>query len=239
MEQTMTQLAAIYGVDLTQPGATFILDTPQPIKRWLIANLDGQRICITHSSIEADDLIAPDLAMIFVITPAGWEPIEVMHTPATWEPFAQVAGIPNMSASTEPDKLNLAHFTEYWARQIEQQSGLEPAYQTKKQTLWQHSHAENDMTVAQHLPINAPSTTELSLNQENAEDELRTLQKEAFRLWYGDSSNEELEKLLQFTFDPMHWQEKSPTERQARKEKLTQYITALTETEKHLNEDID
>lgn len=215
----MTQLAAIYGVDLTQPGVTFILDTSQPIKRWLIANLDGQRICITYSSIEADDLIAPNWAMIFVVTPAGWEPY--------------------MSASTDPDKLNLAHFTEYWARQIEQQSGLEPAYQTKKQTLWQHSHAENDMTVAQHLPINAPSTTELSLNQENAEDELRTLQKEAFRLWYRDSSNEELEKLLQFTFDPMHWQEKSPTERQARKEKLTHYITALTETDRHLNEDID
>ena len=48
MERVVTQLATAYGVDLSQQGANLSLDMPDRPDRWMIANLDGQRLSLTR-----------------------------------------------------------------------------------------------------------------------------------------------------------------------------------------------
>src|SRR5215213_9334884 len=82
MEQVVTHLANAYGVDLAQKGAQFQLDEPAQTHRWLIANLDGERIGVTRCQVDAESCLAPDLDMVFEVTPEGWEPVELVHAEA-------------------------------------------------------------------------------------------------------------------------------------------------------------
>src|SRR6266498_3715319 len=78
MEQVITQLATTHNIDLSQKGATLHLDVPDQQQRWLIGNIDGERIGVTRCQIDAENGLAPDLDMVFAVTPDGWEPVELV-----------------------------------------------------------------------------------------------------------------------------------------------------------------
>src|SRR3979411_374831 len=91
MEQVVTQLAAAYHLDMSQAGANFNLDLPNQPQRWMIANIDGDRIGVTRCQMTEENLLAPDLDMIFAVTEFGWEPREIVHAERPWDEFAQAA----------------------------------------------------------------------------------------------------------------------------------------------------
>src|SRR5262245_16158456 len=113
MEQIIKQLAAEYSVDLSQQGASLSLDMPTRPDRWLIANLDGQRISLTRCFVEEGDCLRPDLDMVFALTPAGWEPIELLHAEEVWNTYVQAANAAGIPVYDEQGETLFAHFTEY------------------------------------------------------------------------------------------------------------------------------
>jgi hypothetical protein len=128
MARIVQQLAAAVGVDLSQPGAALCLTIPSRPERWLIANLDGQRISVTHCWVEAGALLALDLDMVFSVSPDGWEPVEIVHAPTLWATYvhaAQAAGLPVLDAA---GNMHFACFTEYWATQLQAQGWLRQAH---------------------------------------------------------------------------------------------------------------
>ena len=128
MAQIVQQLAAAYGVDLSQPGAALHLAMPSRPERWLIVKLDGQRISVTHCWVEVGELLALDLDMVFMVSPAGWEPVEIVHAPALWATYVhvtQVAGLPVLDAA---GNMHFACFAEYWATQLHTQGWVSQAH---------------------------------------------------------------------------------------------------------------
>ena len=127
MERVVTQLAVAYGVDLSQQGAQLTLDMPTRPHCWLIANLDGTRIGVTRCFVEEGDCLAPDLDMVFALTPHGWEPLELLHTEEVWNAYVQAAQAAGSAVYDEQGDISFAHFTEYWAQQLQQQGWLTQA----------------------------------------------------------------------------------------------------------------
>jgi hypothetical protein len=120
MQEAITQLALRYGVDLFQQGASLAVDMPDQSRRWLIGNIDGQRIGVTRCWVDAEDLMSPDLDMVFAVSAAGWEPREILHTPAVWEAYAhamQTNGHPVADAHSD---FNFATFIDFMAQDLEQ-----------------------------------------------------------------------------------------------------------------------
>ena len=58
MQAVVTQLATAAGIDLSQKGANFQLDEPVQTQRWLIANIDGERIGVTRCQIDNESCLA-------------------------------------------------------------------------------------------------------------------------------------------------------------------------------------
>ena len=124
MEQIIKQLAAEYGVDLSQQGAQLSLGMPSRPDRWLIANLDGKRLCLTRFFVEEGDCLAPDLDMVFALTPHGWEPLELLYADELWDAYVQASQAVGIPIYDEQEETIFAHFTEYWAQQLEAQGWL-------------------------------------------------------------------------------------------------------------------
>jgi len=124
MESIIKQLAAEYGVDLSQQGAQLSLEMPTRPDRWLIANLDGQRISLTRFFVEESDCLAPDLDMVFALTPRGWEPLELLYADEVWDAYVYAAEAASVPIYDEQEEIIFAHFTEYWAQQLHQQGWL-------------------------------------------------------------------------------------------------------------------
>jgi hypothetical protein len=125
MERIVKQLAATYGVDLSRKCAQLSLDMPTRADRWLMANLDGTRISVTHCVVEEGDCLRPDLDMVFALTPHGWEPVELLHTDAVWKTYVRAAKAAGIAVYDAQGDALFAHFTEYWAQHIAAQGWLE------------------------------------------------------------------------------------------------------------------
>jgi hypothetical protein len=100
---------------------------------WLLVNLDGVRLSVTHCWVERDNGLAPDVDMVFTCHPDGWEPVELLHTDTVWQCYVQAAravGIPIYDAQ---GNTIFAHFTEYWAQQLQQQGWLDHSYKVDEQ----------------------------------------------------------------------------------------------------------
>lgn len=120
MEEAVTQLATAQGVDLSQKGASLAVDIPDQSRRWLIGNIDGQRIGVTRCRVDAEDLMSPDLDMVFAVSAAGWEPREILHTPAVWEAYTSAMQTNGRPVADAHGDFNFAAFTDFIAQDLEQ-----------------------------------------------------------------------------------------------------------------------
>jgi hypothetical protein len=143
MERIVKQLAAVYGVDLSQHGAQLSLDMPTRPDCWLIANLDGTRISVTRCFVEEDGCLAPDLDMVFALTPHGWEPVELLYAEEVWDAYVQAAQAAGTAVYDEQGNISFAHFTEYWAQQLHQQDWLTQARKVEETDVeWQDESSD-------------------------------------------------------------------------------------------------
>jgi len=120
MEQAVTQLATAYGVDLAQKGANLQLDLPDQPQRWLIGNIDGNRIGVTRCQVDAENGLAPDLDMVFEVTVDGWEPRELAHTDQVWQAYTQAMQARGEPVANEQGDFNFAAFTDFMAQDLAQ-----------------------------------------------------------------------------------------------------------------------
>ena len=119
MEQVVTQLAAKHGVDFSQRGTLFSIDRPNNPQRWLIGNIDGERIGVTRCAVDENNRLTPDLDMVFDVTPGGWEPVEIVHASAAWQDYINTGqGRPIADAQGDFD---FGAFADHWAQQIEEE----------------------------------------------------------------------------------------------------------------------
>jgi hypothetical protein len=128
MEAVITRLAREHDVDLSQQSASLLLAMPTCPERWMITNLDGERISVTRCVVEAGDCLGLELDMVFLVQSHGWEPVELVYTPALWQEYrhaAKSAAIPIYHANGD---ICFASFTEYCARQLEAQGWTTQAY---------------------------------------------------------------------------------------------------------------
>jgi hypothetical protein len=132
MEQAVKQLALRCGATWSHKGTRLSVAMPDRTDRWLITNLSGQRISVTHCWVEEEDCLSPDLEMVFALHPEGWKPVELLHTDAVWETYVQAAQAAGISVYDEQGDTYFAHFTEYWAYQLQQEGWLEHSYKVEE-----------------------------------------------------------------------------------------------------------
>jgi hypothetical protein len=132
LERVIRQLARVYEVDLSRPGASFALELPSRTHRWLITNLDGTRMSVTRCVVEEDNCLGLELDMVFLVQPLGWEPVELVHTSLLWEEYVQTAQAADISVYYDNGDPCFANFTEYWARQLQHQGWLTQALKVEQ-----------------------------------------------------------------------------------------------------------
>ena len=118
MEQLIKQLARRHALAWAEKGRRLTVAMSTRTDRWLIANLDGVRLSLTHCWVEPGECLAADLDMVFVLYPDGWEPVELRHTEAVWQHYVQAAQAAGIAIYDGQGETSFAHFTEYWARQM-------------------------------------------------------------------------------------------------------------------------
>src|SRR4029453_1662841 len=69
-------------------------------------------------------LLGPRLDMVFALTPHGWEPLELLHAEEVWNAYVQAAQAAGTPVYDEQGDISFAHFTEYWAQQMQAQGWL-------------------------------------------------------------------------------------------------------------------
>lgn len=132
MERIAKQLVARYEMDWTQSGAYLMLAMPGRPERWLLIKLDGERFSLTCCLVETDETLVPEVDMVFALHAAGWEPIELLYSNEAFVSYVQAveaAGLPVYDAEGD---LRFDTFTEYWAKQLEEQGWLEHGYYLPK-----------------------------------------------------------------------------------------------------------
>jgi hypothetical protein len=131
MEQTVKQLASRHGMEWSKKGTRLTLAMSTRTDCWLMVNLDGVRLSVTHCWVEAENCLAPDVDMVFVLYPDGWEPVELLHTDAVWHSYVQAAKATGIPIYDGQGDTIFAHFTEYWAQQLHLQGWLEYSYKVE------------------------------------------------------------------------------------------------------------
>ncbi len=120
MAQTVTQLANAYGVDLSQKGANFHLQLPNQPQCWLIGNIDSTRIGVTRCQVDAENCLAPDLDVVFEVTPVGWEPRELTHSDQVWQAYLQAMQALGEAVVNAQGDFNFTTFTDFVAQALAQ-----------------------------------------------------------------------------------------------------------------------
>lgn len=128
MAAAITRLAARHDLELGQPGASLALALSGRYERWLITTLSGARLSVTHCWVEGDEELAPDLDMVFALSTAGWEPLELVYADEIWHTYTQAAEVNGTPVYDEHGDIYFACFTEYWAHQLQQQGWVTHAY---------------------------------------------------------------------------------------------------------------
>ena len=126
MQQFIERLTSKHQVDLSIADVRLWLALPDTTERLLIASLTGQRISITHCIADADEQLACDTDLVFLVAEAGWQPIELLHTEAVWAAYREtVAATGGVQVFDEAGEISLPRFAEYWASTLEQQRWLD------------------------------------------------------------------------------------------------------------------
>lgn len=118
MQRMITQLAAKHGVDLAEPGRYLRLALPDHPIHLIIETTEDRQVMVGcydgNGTEDADPSMRfdPDY-------PVGWVPVDLLYSPQEWVAFRQQAGW-----SIDPDDVNLADLTEYWARRLLEQGWL-------------------------------------------------------------------------------------------------------------------
>jgi hypothetical protein len=119
MQAVVTDLAAYYEIDITQAGSHFTVDRPEQATRWVIANLDGERIDVARCPLAEEAFMVPDIDLLFAITPNGWQTQSVVHTEATWEGYVKAANDQGRPPTDLQGNFPFSAFAEYVAHLIE------------------------------------------------------------------------------------------------------------------------
>jgi hypothetical protein len=126
MQQFIERLASQHQMDVFAAGVRLWLALPGTPERLLIASLSGQRISVTHCLADADEQLACDTDLVFLITEVGWQPLELLHTEAVWTAYVQgMAATVGIQIFDEAGEICLPCFAEYWANMFEQQRWLD------------------------------------------------------------------------------------------------------------------
>jgi hypothetical protein len=125
MERIAKTLAVRYGMDWSQKGAFLSLAMPGRSERWLLINLDGERFSLTCCLVEQDHTLTPEVDMVFTMHPEGWEPIELLYSNEIFATFVQDARAADLPVYDMEGNLRFDTFTEYWAKQLEEQGWVE------------------------------------------------------------------------------------------------------------------
>ena len=92
----------------------------------MIAGLSGERIGLTHCMADAEEYLACDTDMIFLIVEDEIQPVELLHTEAMWAAYVQVmAATGGVQIFDEAGEISLPRFAEYWAEKLTHQHWLE------------------------------------------------------------------------------------------------------------------
>ena len=132
MEQLIKQLASRHEMAWTQKGARLTVAMSTRTDCWLLVNLDGVRLSVTHCWVEEGDCLTPDCDMVFVLYPDGWEPVELRHTDVVWKSYVQAAKAAGIPIYDGQGDTIFAHFTEHWAHQLHQQGWLTQSYKVEE-----------------------------------------------------------------------------------------------------------
>jgi len=117
MQQLIEQLAAKHKVALSEPNRYLRLAMPNSSVHLIIETTDDRLVlvgCYGENGEDADPYMLFDPGYS-----DGWLPIELLYSPQEWETFSQESGL-----SMNPDDIDLADLTEYWARRLIQQGWL-------------------------------------------------------------------------------------------------------------------
>src|SRR5687768_13741063 len=87
MQQFIERLASQHQTDLSVVGVQLWLALPGTRERLLIAGLSGQRISITHCLADANEQLACDMDLVFLVAEMGWQPVELLHNDAVWAAY--------------------------------------------------------------------------------------------------------------------------------------------------------
>lgn len=118
MQHLITQLAVKHRVDLSESGQYLRLALPDHSIHLIIETTDDHQVMVGcydgYGTEDADPYLrfAPGY-------PTGWLPVELLYSPQEWAAFQQLAG-----CSIDPDAVELADLTEYWAKRLLEQGWL-------------------------------------------------------------------------------------------------------------------
>ncbi len=125
MQQFIERLATKHQVDLSIAGVRLWLALPGTPERLLIAGLSDQRVGVTHCVADADEQLACDTDLVFLVAEAGWQPVELLHTAAVWAVYVKVmVTTGGVQIFDEAGEISLPRFAEYWASTLEQRRWL-------------------------------------------------------------------------------------------------------------------
>lgn len=125
MQLLIERLAFKYQFNLSTAGGSLLLALPGSADRLLIAGLSGERIGVSHCLADAEEYLACDTDMIFLIVEDEIQPVELLHTDAVWAAYVQVmAATGSVQILDEAGEISLPRFAEYWASMLEQQRWL-------------------------------------------------------------------------------------------------------------------
>jgi hypothetical protein len=133
MERIAKQMAARYGIDWREKGAHLMLARAGRPERWLLIHLDSERFSLTCCLTEPAETLVPEVDMVFALHAEGWEPIELLYSQEAFTSYVQAAKAANLSVYDNEGNLRFDTFTEYWAKQLEEQGWLQYGYRLPEQ----------------------------------------------------------------------------------------------------------
>jgi hypothetical protein len=124
LQAVITELAAVYQLDLMQPGASLRLDLPG-YDRLCIECIGPRRIAVAHYFEQSGDLVA-EPEIVFWVDPQGaWVPVEITQSLTGWRRCVELSDDGATARRFQPRaQRDLAGFAEFWAQNLRQQGWL-------------------------------------------------------------------------------------------------------------------
>jgi hypothetical protein len=125
LQAVITDLAAYHEVDLAPTGVSFTVDRPEQGTRWMITNLDGERMDVARCPFADDPFMVPDLDVTVALTPTGWHTTSVVYTAAVWEAYAKTIEAQGQPPVETTAPFPFGSFAAYVAQLLEEELQLE------------------------------------------------------------------------------------------------------------------